>query len=226
MAEAEERDVLRRMRGQRRMHEAGDWFVLQLDSDATYRIGRIVKAGDATDDSRFPGGILAYVFEPVFEAIPASTPNVKVTQLLMPPFFTHKAMWSRGYFNTFANTLTEPDQILHQHCFYDSAADWYVDENDRPLDARYEPCGLFSLPSAWAFSEDLNDALHGRLAPVKQAQGRRSAADDRWCCAGSAGWSGVGDFAGETRASPDHDSPVTVVDSAPTRRGPESVIHG
>src|SRR5690349_19659642 len=55
--------ALRRMRGQRKEQVPGDWFALQLDRDGTYRLGVIVKIGDHTPAARFPGGVLAYLFE-------------------------------------------------------------------------------------------------------------------------------------------------------------------
>lgn len=75
---------LKKMKGQRRSHEVGDVFALQLD-DSTYRFGRIVKIGESGPQGRFPGGILAYIYD-----VPAENPEPDLSaltpdRLLMPP---------------------------------------------------------------------------------------------------------------------------------------------
>jgi hypothetical protein len=142
---------------------------MQLDSDASYRLGLIVKVREGTGGPRFPGGILAYVFEPAFAEIPAEAPELGPDRLLMPPFFTHTKVWSLGYFNTFVNAPLRPGQLLSQHCFLDSADEVYVDENDEVLDRRYEPCGSFSLATLALFAEEVDEAVNGVLAPTRQA---------------------------------------------------------
>ncbi|MFI6090856.1 immunity 26/phosphotriesterase HocA family protein [Streptomyces sp. NPDC051218] len=113
------------MRGQRRKHVAGDVFALQLD-DASYRFGRIVRIGESGPAGRFPGGILAYLYD-----VPSTDqdPDLSVLtpdRLLMPPFFTVSWVWNKGYFCTVAHEDLVPSQLLEQHCFYDALRDWWV----------------------------------------------------------------------------------------------------
>jgi hypothetical protein len=167
--------VLRRGRGQRRRHVAGDWFGLQFAQDGTFRVGVIVRTGDHTPAARFPGGILAYLYDPSFAALPGDAPDLDADRLLMPPFFTHPQMWRLGYFRTFAHRPLQPRQLVPQHCFLDVdfRGDLYVDDHDEVLDRRYEPCGFFALPSAAGLAGFVGDAVRGALAPVKQAEPRR-----------------------------------------------------
>jgi hypothetical protein len=55
--------TLVRMEGQRRRHEVGDLFVLQVERDKKFRFGRIVKMGETTREARFPGEMLVYVYD-------------------------------------------------------------------------------------------------------------------------------------------------------------------
>lgn len=166
----EESLPLRRMRGQRREHAPGDWFALQLNGDGSYRVGVVVKIGEHTPAARFPGGILAYLFEPAFAEIPAEAPGLGTHQLVMPPFFTHRKLWSLGYFRTFAQVPLRPGQLLPRHCFLDGADEEYVDENDQVIDRRHEPCGRFSLASLAALAEEVAEAVAGELKPVRRAR--------------------------------------------------------
>ncbi|MFF3712888.1 Imm26 family immunity protein [Streptomyces phaeochromogenes] len=65
---------LKRMKGQRRSHYVGDVFALRLENSA-YRFGRIVKIGESGPRGRFPGGILAYLYDVHAEA-PEPDPGV------------------------------------------------------------------------------------------------------------------------------------------------------
>jgi hypothetical protein len=51
-----------RMKGQRRQHQPGDIFVLQSEGRGV-RFGRIMKSGQSGPEGRFPGGLLAYVYD-------------------------------------------------------------------------------------------------------------------------------------------------------------------
>jgi hypothetical protein len=163
--------ALKKMKGQRRKHEVGDVFVLQLD-DSSYRFGRIVKIGESGPQGRFPGGILAYIYDvasssPVPE-LSALTPD----RLLIPPFFTMNWVWQKGYFRTEAHEDLAPEHVLKQHCFYDASTEGYVDENDNIISERAEPCGWFALTNFEHFQQELDEALAGR--PVHGAYARNS----------------------------------------------------
>lgn len=163
-------DALRKMRGQRRDHQVGDWFVLQLESDGSYRAGRIVKMGEPTREARFPGGILVYIYRPELDEMPRTTPDFGPSQLLLPPFFTANWMWSKGYFRTFDHSQLDQADLLAHPCFYSAYHDWYVDDNDRLIDERVEPCGWFSLANFETVSEDIANAVNGRTVTARHGQ--------------------------------------------------------
>ncbi|CAL9489802.1 Imm26 family immunity protein [Streptomyces sp. NPDC091046] len=152
---------LRRMKGQRRRHEVGDVYVLQV-ADASYRFGRIVKVGESGSRGRFPGGILAYIYDVASDDLQCDLATLTVDRLLMPPFFTVNWPWQKGYFRTVAHEDLEPAHVLRQHCFYDASTEGYVDENDDILRERVEPCGWFALTNFEHFQHELDEALAGR----------------------------------------------------------------
>lgn len=111
--------ALKKMKGQRKQNAPGGVFVLQLD-DGSYRFGRIVKIGEDTPQARFPGGILAYLYDiPSADQVPDLT-QLAPDRLLMPPFFTLGWFWHKGYFRTVTHVELTADDLLEQHCFYDA----------------------------------------------------------------------------------------------------------
>ncbi|MCX4989231.1 MULTISPECIES: immunity 26/phosphotriesterase HocA family protein [unclassified Streptomyces] len=162
---------LKKMKGQRRRHEVGDVFVLQLD-DSSYRFGRIVKIGESGPQGRFPGGILAYVYDIASGDPQPDLGSLTPDHLLMPPFFTMNWVWQKGYFRTVAHEEPGSSQLLKQHCFYDASTEGYVDENDGIIADRTEPCGWFALSTFEQFEHEVDEALAGR--PVHGAYGRGS----------------------------------------------------
>ncbi|MGH4032463.1 immunity 26/phosphotriesterase HocA family protein [Actinomycetota bacterium Odt1-20B] len=151
---------LKKMKGQRRQHVPGDVFVLQLEDDS-YRFGRIVKVGESTPEARFPGGILAYIYDiPSVDQKP-DLDRLTPDRLLMPPFFTMNWVWNKGYFRTVQHAELTPDDLLKQHCFYDAYYKDYVDENDQRISERADPCGSFALSNFDFFQEQVAAALAG-----------------------------------------------------------------
>ncbi|MEU4483970.1 immunity 26/phosphotriesterase HocA family protein [Streptomyces purpurascens] len=156
---------LKKMKGQRRKHEVGDVFALQLD-DSSYRFGRIVKLGESGPQGRFPGGILAYIYDVESGDPEPDLAGLTPDRLLMPPFFTMNWVWNKGYFRTVAHEHLGSAHLLKQHCFYDASTEGYVDDSDNIITDRAEPCGWFALANFEHFQKELDDALAGRLAPA------------------------------------------------------------
>lgn len=169
---------VQRMKGQRRKHAPGDVFVLQLE-DESHRFGRIVKTGHTTREARFPGGILAYIYD-----VPSADPTPDLAQLtpdrlLMPPFFTLGWVWHKGYFRTVTHAELTPADLLKQHCFYDAYDEDYVDENDRRISERADPCGVFALSNFAFFQHEVEEALVGRPIVGPSAGGGRAVSPRR-----------------------------------------------
>ena len=152
-----------RMKGQRRRHEVGDLFVFQLERDKKFRFGRIVKMGETTREARFPGEMLVYVYDVASDEPLCEWSDLTPDRVLVPPFFTMSIMWYKGYFRTIHHEPVEPHMLLSQHCFYSAGfPGYYVDENDKRLDRRYEPCGYFSLARMDITESEIEEALDKR----------------------------------------------------------------
>jgi hypothetical protein len=162
------------MKGQRREHQPGDLFVIQLDQDGSYRFGRVVMTGPVSPDTRFPGEVLVYLYSPVFTEPAADSDELTPDRLLMAPLFTTKWMWHKGYFRTVDHRPLESKQLLAQHCFYSAHHEGYVDENDRRLDRRYEPCGSFAFPVFEYLEEEIDAAVAGNPVPAPYPPSERT----------------------------------------------------
>lgn len=152
---------LRRMKGQRRDLLPGDVFTFQLDSDGLYRFGRVVMMGEMTREARFHGDAMVYLYEPAHAEPKPDHSLLTPDRLLVPPDFVTKWFWTKGYFRTVDHRPLEPADLLAQHCFYDAYSEWYVDEHDKRLDKRYEPCGMFALPLYEFLEEKIDAAVAG-----------------------------------------------------------------
>jgi hypothetical protein len=154
-----------KMKGQRRQHQPGDIFVLQPEGHG-FRFGRIVKIGQSGPEGRFPGGILAYVYDVPAETDKPDLSALMPDRLLLPPFFTAPWPWTKGYFRTVEHEELKSADLLAQHCFFDPARSAYVNESDKVILERTEPCGVFALANFALFENQVDDALAGRLAPA------------------------------------------------------------
>ncbi len=79
--------------------------------------------------------------------------------LLLPPLFTNRLPWRAGFFQTVSNVPLGTDDLLPQHCFHDAIFGRYVDEMERPIRAKVEPCGIFGVHSYSGISSAIGDAL-------------------------------------------------------------------
>ena len=78
---------------------------------------------------------------------------------LIPPIYTNQRPWTQGYFRTIGNGEHPETRSLHSHCFWDAASGRYVDDHQRPLPMRIEPCGYWQLVSTEWIDDHVSDAL-------------------------------------------------------------------
>lgn len=144
---------LRQLAPSRRRLRSGDIFVMQLP-DSRFIFGRVIKASVAAGEGPVAGLNLIYVYR---DAQPSSSPVLElltVDKLLGPPRFSNTLPWSRGYFKTVGNEPLEATDLLKQHCFSYPRTDMpYVDEYERPLPKRFEPCGGWGVSSYRAIDD-------------------------------------------------------------------------
>jgi hypothetical protein len=155
---------LQLLRPSRRRLAPGDVFTMRLLDDS-YIFGRIIKADLGHDEAPMPGSNLVYIYnhrsplkEPAFGAL-------RPDRLLIPPQFTNRIGWSRGYFETVAHRTLEPADRLPQHCFWRVPQQRYVDLDGTPLDGPTEPCGIWGLGNYRIIEDEVCQALNIPLAP-------------------------------------------------------------
>lgn len=146
---------LRPMTPSRKSPAAGDVFVAQLP-DRRYLTGRVIR----TDAEIGPMSdvILIYVYRGI-SASHEPPARDKPPQLLVPPIFTNRLPWSKGYFETVARWPLAERELLPQHCFYDVATKRHVDEFGNRLVHPAEPCGPYGLNSLLTIDDAISDAL-------------------------------------------------------------------
>ena len=79
--------------------------------------------------------------------------------LLIPPVWTNRLGWTKGYFQMIENLALGPDALLKQHCFRRDDG-IYLDEIGRRLPHRSEPCGEWALVSYRWIDDHVSDALN------------------------------------------------------------------
>jgi hypothetical protein len=135
----------------------GDIFTFKL-LDGPYRFGRVIDA-DLPPDHEFAGAFLVYIYDTTSEtaALPAGalTPD----RLLVPPLFTNRQGWLRGYFLTLGSEPIRAGDRLEQHCFEDWVRHGWVDENHVAMPERIEPCGEWGLFSHRTIDDTVSRAL-------------------------------------------------------------------
>ena len=157
---------LRILKESRKPVHPGDIFVLQVFDDE-YLFGRVVRT-DATIVS-MRDVILIYIYN-VRSRSKTPIPALPPDKLLIPPKFINRLPWSRGYFETVAHVPLQKDDLLPVHCFLmprpsERTPIKYLDEYDRELDRRYEPCGFQALGSFRTVDDDISKALGIPVAP-------------------------------------------------------------
>ena len=101
--------------------------------------------------------VLVYLYRatsPTKEKPPRLLPD----ELLIPPIGTNYQPWLKGYFETVAH-VNPKENLLAQHCFYDSDRDMYFDESSRRLTTPTEPIGMFGLAGIQGIDILIHNAL-------------------------------------------------------------------
>lgn len=130
--------------------------------------GRVVLAAVPYTRAPMPGANLIYIYA-VQSLLPrADFRELLASGLLVPPVWTDRLPWTKGYFQHINNRPLNGFDLL-PHCFRrapvepDSAIK-YVDEAGRELRARTEPCGEWGLASYRWIDDQVSDAVGMRRA--------------------------------------------------------------
>ena len=148
---------LRRLKRSYKKPACGDVFVMQLPTEK-YLFGRVVLAEPPREHAPGPGTYLIYIYAWQSDTKHPEYQHLRPDHLLIPPVWTNRLGWTKGYFETIENRPLEADALLRQHCFrrHDGV---YLDEIGRKLPRRVEPCGGWGLVSYRWIDDHVSDAV-------------------------------------------------------------------
>ena len=140
----------------RRPLSAGDVFALRPSERHPYYFGRIIRA-DAVIEGM--PAVLIYLYNAAAEEMLA-IPALRRDELLVPPLFTNRLPWRRGYFTTVGTAPLTRWDTLPNHIFRDSLKGGFVDENGRPTPDPRQPVEQFGLHSFRTIDDRVSLALN------------------------------------------------------------------
>jgi len=125
---------------------------------AMYLFGRVILADPPREFAPMPGANLIYIYACQSKSKTPDETRLRPDDLLIPPVWTNRLGWTKGYFETISSGELEPGALLSQHCFrrHDGV---YLDEVGRRLPGRVEPCGEWGLVSYRWIDDHISDAL-------------------------------------------------------------------
>jgi hypothetical protein len=141
----------------RKRLQPGDVFAYRIKGH-DFGYGRVIRT-----DCLFAGGrdtILIYIYN-AFSPVKERIPELSKARLLLTPQLTNRLAWSRGYFETIESRPLGPEDVLKVHCFYTDiyVRRRYLDEDERRLRRRSEPCGSYGLSSFMGLDIKISMAL-------------------------------------------------------------------
>lgn len=152
--------VLKRSRGS---ISRGDIFVMQLCS-GDFLFGRVIDADIPRERAPMPAVHLIYIYRDQFATQEPKLESLRPERLLIPPVFTNRLGWTKGYFETVATQPIASADLLRQHCF----RTWngrFLDLDGTQLASPTDPCGDWALTSYRMIDDMISDALRIPRAP-------------------------------------------------------------
>jgi hypothetical protein len=134
--------------------------------DGRYLFGQVVLADLPADKAPMPRSNLIYIYRATSDTPDPDLSQLRPDNLLLPPIFTNRLAWSKGYFNTVAHRELSDGDLLPQHCFWRATTRRHVDVTGQPTDRRTEPCGDWGLAGYLLIDREISDALGIPRAPV------------------------------------------------------------
>jgi hypothetical protein len=144
-------------RATRGAQEAGTVLIMQLPNEM-YLFGRVIIADAQRPVGPTPMANLLYIY--AAQSAIKQPPYSQMTPqgLLIPPVWTNRMGWSKGYFENVDHQALGGDDLLLQHCFKHPY--WGpVDERGNKLRNVREPYGIWGLVSYRRLDDLISDAV-------------------------------------------------------------------
>ncbi|MGH3713346.1 MAG: immunity 26/phosphotriesterase HocA family protein [Micromonosporaceae bacterium] len=158
-----------KLKPSRKKLRPGDVFTMHYPK-VGYIFGRVIAADLPFGACPMAGDNLLYIYDVRSDEPRPPRELLKPDRLLIPPVFTNRLGWSRGYFQTVDYWPLEEDERPEQFCFEDSLLRRYRTFSGRELPRRTEPCGFWALDSYFSIDDDISEALGIPLAPEDEME--------------------------------------------------------
>lgn len=147
----------------------GDVFFMRLPN-GLHLFGRVILADVAQGRAPMPGANLIYIYDVQSPTPQPDYAELLPNRLLIPPLWTNRLPWTKGYFQHVENRPLGDFDLLRKHCFRrvpvePNLSGKYVDELGTELRARTEPCGEWGLVSYRWIDDHVSDAVGMRRVP-------------------------------------------------------------
>ncbi|WP_420000734.1 Imm26 family immunity protein [Asticcacaulis excentricus] len=149
------------IRRNRKPLAVGDVFALQLPG-GKYLHGCIIICGAKTGP--MPGANLLYIYKDQSDDIEPKFENLRPHNLLIPPVWTNRMAWTRGYFVPVGRMEVTSSQRLRSHCFWSVARKRYLSETgvrcswlQRVLNTKFR--GSWGLTSYLGIDDCISEAI-------------------------------------------------------------------
>ncbi|HKX28912.1 MAG TPA: Imm26 family immunity protein [Blastocatellia bacterium] len=146
---------LKSLKPSRKAPQVGDLFVFQV-TPGEYRYGRVVRTDAQVGP--FQNALLVYLYKSP-SSDKTQIPDLKLSDLLVPPVMTNQTPWTKGYFETVANRELQPGDVLERHSFKNGLNQKYFDEYNQILPEPVEPVGDHSLNLHGSINALITEAL-------------------------------------------------------------------
>jgi hypothetical protein len=135
----------------------GDVFLMLIPSNK-YIFGKVILAEPPPGQAPMPGTYLIYIYDWQSDDKHVNLTMLSPNRLLLPPIWTNRMGWTKGYFETVERLPLKKADLVSQHCFrrYNGT---FLNEIGQELQNRVEPCGEWGLVSYRWIDDHVSDAL-------------------------------------------------------------------
>ncbi|UDF05627.1 Imm26 family immunity protein [Asticcacaulis sp. AND118] len=136
----------------------GDVFTFNV-AGVGFLYGSVIFANIDFPNAPTPGSNLIYIYNMVTDGICLDLPSLKPNNLLLPPIWTNRMAWTKGFFQNIGEINLDAETTLRRYCFYSVLRKAHVNEVGDLIPAKVEPCGTWGLASYRLIDQMVSDAL-------------------------------------------------------------------
>jgi len=151
----------------RRKPEKGDIFVFQhVRSPDQFFFGRVISTDALTAGTNEIKTISVYIYANGSKE-KHDIPELKLDNLLIPPFGTNTLAWTRGYFETVMSLPLRVEDVPARQCFQRLAGE-YFDECGKRMPGPVEPVGSFGIKGPAGIDDLVGRAIENLITSSRK----------------------------------------------------------